>query len=144
MPTQTNQFSTSKMKEVVKSETNRRVSGEAADSLGVQAAELAYSRSEDSLHSMRLNGRKTLRAVDIENSREEEPTGYDMDLPSAPIDRIMRKAGAERVSAEAVEELKKEVIQFLKENSVEMDQMADYAGRKTIKLEDLQVAVGDE
>lgn len=63
-----------------------------------------------------------------------------MSLPNAPIERIIRNAGAERVSEDAVEELKQAVQDLGEDIAIEALKMADHAERKTIKKEDIEMA----
>ena len=63
-----------------------------------------------------------------------------MSLPNAPIERIIRKAGAERVSKEAVEELRDAVEDLGKEVSADAVKMASHAERNTVKEEDVDMA----
>lgn len=63
-----------------------------------------------------------------------------MSLPNAPIERIIRKAGAERVSKDAVEELKEAVEEAGKDISREAVRVADHAQRKTVKKSDVDMA----
>ena len=63
-----------------------------------------------------------------------------MSLPNAPIERIIRKAGAERVSKEAVEELRDAVQDLGDEVAADAVEMADHAERNTIKEEDVDMA----
>ena len=58
-------------------------------------------------------------------------------LPKASIERIARKAGVERISAEAIKELQRTIDELSLELAREAAQAAKYAGRKTIKREDI-------
>lgn len=64
-----------------------------------------------------------------------------MSLPKAPVERIIRNAGADRVSEEAVEELRTAVEELGAELAEDASEMADYADRNTVKKEDIQMAV---
>ncbi len=62
-----------------------------------------------------------------------------MSLPNAPIERIIRKAGAERVSDGAVAELKEAVERAGEEIAQDASEMADHAERNTITKEDIEM-----
>jgi len=64
-----------------------------------------------------------------------------MSLPKAPVERIIRNAGAERVSDEAVEALREAVEELGDELAADASKMADYADRNTVKKEDIEMAV---
>ena len=63
-----------------------------------------------------------------------------MALPLASIDKLIRKAGAHRVSEGAA----KELAQHLQETAIEVAReaitLANHAGRKTVKAEDIVLA----
>lgn len=63
-----------------------------------------------------------------------------MSLPNAPVERIIRKAGAERVSESAVEELKQALEEAAEEISQDASKMADHANRNTVTREDIEIA----
>ncbi len=64
-----------------------------------------------------------------------------MKLPKAAVERIIRNAGAERVSSDAVEELREAIEELAAEIATDASEMADYADRKTIEKEDITMAV---
>lgn len=63
-----------------------------------------------------------------------------MTLPNAPVERIIRNAGAERVSKEAVEELRDAVEEAGSDIAADAVDMADHAGRNTVTREDVEMA----
>lgn len=63
-----------------------------------------------------------------------------MELPLAPIERIIRKAGADRVSEDAVIALANILKDRAEEVSEDAIALAKHAGRKTITAEDIRLA----
>jgi len=63
-----------------------------------------------------------------------------MSLPNAPVERILRNAGAKRVSKDAVEELREALEELGEEISRDAIKMADHAERNTVKKEDIDMA----
>lgn len=61
-------------------------------------------------------------------------------LPKLPFERLMKKAGAKRVSEDALEEMAKVLEEKLTEISKEAALLAQHAGRKTILDEDVRIA----
>jgi len=64
-----------------------------------------------------------------------------MSLPKAPVERIIRSAGAERVSEDAIEELGNAIEELGDEIAEDAAEMADFADRNTVKKEDVEMAV---
>jgi len=62
-------------------------------------------------------------------------------LPLAPLERLMRKAGAERVSEDAVSALRDVVEDMARDAADEALRAARHARRRTIKREDVELAV---
>jgi histone H3/H4 len=61
-------------------------------------------------------------------------------LPKLPFERLMKKAGAKRVSEEALDEMANIVEERLMEIAKEAVLLAKHAGRKTILDEDIRIA----
>lgn len=62
------------------------------------------------------------------------------ELPLAPVDRIIRNQGAKRVSEEAVKEFAKVLEDIAGDLAAESAALAEHAGRKTVKAEDVRMA----
>lgn len=62
------------------------------------------------------------------------------ELSSAALERIMRKAGAQRVSATAIEALAQALEDYGTTLSTEAATLARHADRKTVKREDVRLA----
>ena len=61
-------------------------------------------------------------------------------LPIAPVDRLVREAGADRVSEGAREALAKILEDHGMKIAKEAIKFAEHAGRKTVKVEDIDLA----
>jgi len=62
------------------------------------------------------------------------------ELSNSAVERIIKKAGAERVSADATETLAVMMEEYGIFLSKEAKKMADHAGRKTLRGSDLRMA----
>ncbi len=62
------------------------------------------------------------------------------ELPLAPLERILRKAGAKRVSKGAVREFSNRLYDYATRLSAEAAMLAKHAGRKTIIDSDVNMA----
>lgn len=61
-------------------------------------------------------------------------------LTLAPLERVLKKAGAQRVSKEALEEFAGVLEDYVTRLSVEANALAKHAGRKTITDDDVKLA----
>ncbi|NLL10721.1 MAG: histone [Methanomicrobiales archaeon] len=62
------------------------------------------------------------------------------DLPIAAVVRIAKKNGAERVGSDAAAALVLKAEDYIAELTREANRLAQHAGRKTIKEEDVKMA----
>ena len=61
-------------------------------------------------------------------------------LPLLALEHLMKEKGAERVSDDAKEEMKKILEEYLYDLSVRASKIAAHSGRKTIQAGDLKIA----
>ncbi len=64
-------------------------------------------------------------------------------IPKAPIARIIKDTGAERVSEDAKVELAESLEEIAREIAIKANEAAKLAKRKTIKAEDIKFAVNE-
>ncbi len=61
-------------------------------------------------------------------------------LPINALENLMKEKGAQRVSEDAKEELKKILESYLYDLSIKASKIAQHSGRKTIKSGDILIA----
>ncbi|MBQ6218495.1 MAG: histone family protein [Methanosphaera sp.] len=62
------------------------------------------------------------------------------ELPIAPVKRLLKNAGATRISDEASEELAKVLEEIGEDLARDATRLAKHAGRKTVKAQDIILA----
>ena len=63
------------------------------------------------------------------------------EIPKAPIARIIKDTGAERVSEDAKAELAEYLEEVARDVAIEANNVAKIAKRKTVKAEDIKLAI---
>ncbi|MFW9994488.1 MAG: histone [Candidatus Odinarchaeota archaeon] len=61
-------------------------------------------------------------------------------FPLAPIDRLIRKANAKRISLDAIEELRNIIEELAFDIAKKAVVLSEHAGRKTLSREDIKLA----
>jgi DNA-binding protein len=90
-----------------------------------------------------LNGHAEQKRLNIALKRKRsygESHMADLELAVAPMHRLCKKAGADRVSEAAAKELAKALEEIGVKIAKEALDFAMHAGRKTIKAEDIEIA----
>ena len=66
------------------------------------------------------------------------------EFPLTPLERVMRKAGAERVSESAIKEMKEIMLEIAEKVSMDSIAAAKHAKRVTVKRDDVLLATRTE
>lgn len=66
---------------------------------------------------------------------------YLSELPKAPVARLMKRTGASRISGDAIYKMSEAMEDYGLELATKAKDYAHHAGRKTIKAEDIKLAL---
>ncbi len=64
-----------------------------------------------------------------------------VELPRAPVHRVMKSTGVERVSDKAVDKMIEYIEEVIKDITLKAKKAAEKAGRKTITAEDIEFVI---
>lgn len=78
---------------------------------------------------------------DCAEYKKVQRVSQDMRLPLAAIERIMRHAGAENTSADAVELLRESTQELADELAEDAVRIAQQNGRQRIEIDDIEEAI---
>lgn len=127
-----------------------RVSDNASEAFTKFLEEWGVNIVKRSVELARHSGRKTITAKDIELATSEaipgprRPKGEEKSksgLPIAPIERLMRSAGADRISEDARKALAIAFEDYTLQVARKASDFARHSGRKTVKAEDIKLAL---
>lgn len=65
------------------------------------------------------------------------------ELPNAPFERILKNVGAHRVGEDAKEKMREIVEDYSIKIATKAVKLAEHAGRKTVKADDVKLAGSD-
>ena len=66
------------------------------------------------------------------------------DFPSSPLERVMRKAGADRVASSAIDEMRNAMLEMAERVAADAIAACKHAKRTTVKREDIVMATRAE
>lgn len=135
------EFSTRSFRNLIDEQTGKRISEGVAKALAFHLETQLLEVAEKAVIEAESAGRKTVRRNDIIDVANHSSKSYAFNMPKAPYERILRKAGAERVSEGAVEALNLLGVSMGMNLAKEIDEKASHAERKTVKVADLELAL---
>ena len=64
------------------------------------------------------------------------------EIPIAPVKRLIKNAGAARISDDAAMALAEAMEEYAEEISIQAVKLAKHAGRKTVTADDIKLVIG--
>ena len=64
------------------------------------------------------------------------------EIPIAPVKRLIKNAGAARISDDAAIALAEAMEEYAEEISIQAVKLAKHAGRKTVTADDIKLVIG--
>lgn len=146
MRTMANTFAKARVESIVKAAGAERISAKAIMRLDDLTSEFGTNVSKTAINLAQTAGRKTVQAEDIKLAVNK--TGAPKSSPTDPksrafakarVERVIREAGASRVSGDAVEYLNKQLEAYCYTLAKSAIEIARHAKRKTVKDTDIMV-----
>ena len=137
-------FAKARIEAIMKSGGAERISAKAIDRMDELTAEWGTKVSKSAIDLAKTAGRKTVQADDIKlavnkiGTPKSSPTDpKSRGFAKARVERVIRDAGASRVSADAVDYLNRQLEAYCYTLAKSAIDIARHAKRKTIKDTDI-------
>ncbi len=137
-------FAKARIESCMKSAGALRISGKSIERMDELVAGFGESVSKSAIDFAKAAGRKTVQGEDIKlavskvGTPKSSPTGpKSRAFAKARVERVIREAGAERVSGDAVDKLNKQLEAYCYTLAKSAVEIARHAKRKTVKDTDL-------
>jgi histone H3/H4 len=137
-------FAKARIEAIMKGAGAQRISGKSIERMDELCADWGKKVSKSAIDFAKAAGRKTVQGEDIKlavskaGTPKSSPTGpKSRAFAKARVERVIREAGAERVSGDAVENLNKQLEAYCYTLAKSAVEIARHAKRKTVKDTDL-------
>lgn len=137
-------FAKARIEAIMKSAGAERISAKAIERMDELCADFGNNASKTAINLAQTAGRKTVQSEDIKLAvskigvPKHSPTGPKARaFAKARVERVIREAGASRVSADAVDYLNKQLEAYCYTLAKSAIDIARHAKRKTLKDTDI-------
>ena len=136
-------FAKARSEAIMKNAGAERISAKAVERMDELVAEFGVKVSKAAIEFAKAAKRKTVQGEDIKlavskvGEPKSSPTGKSRAFAKARVERLIRDAGADRVSSDAVDNLNKQLEAYCYTLAKSAIDMARHAKRKTIKDTDI-------